>query len=221
VSSYYFICVLILVFVCIQPSSSQYPPTPQLYCYICVLILLYMCSHASGCVYKKITKKKTGFLKPIPPNGQLLYQIELQKIIRGWCGRVSDVVCNVSIQLIRQHTSAFVSIRQHTRQPRERRRHFELFFFRRQEVLRYTPKPECPESPYRGGVGRQTPSGGAGGVEVGEFFWAASPCVESVVMCVQLVSQFLRLKVWEVIWERSEMEVTFVLGRFTQPVKKK
>ena len=31
------------------------------------------------------------------------------------------------------------------------------------------------------------------------------------MICVQLVSQILRLKVWE----RSEMEVTFVLGRFT------
>jgi len=40
-SSYYYICVLILIYVC------PYTAIVFSYCYICVLILLYMCPHTA------------------------------------------------------------------------------------------------------------------------------------------------------------------------------
>ena len=47
VSSYYYICVLILILLYICPHTATYVPS---YYYICVLILLYMCPPTAGCV---------------------------------------------------------------------------------------------------------------------------------------------------------------------------
>jgi hypothetical protein len=138
VSSYCYVCVLILL--CMCPHTSMYVSS---YCYVCVLILLYICPNtaiyvSSYCNTRVRRPAETAALSLLVQRSSAAYvstrQYTYVSIRPHTCGNRRTISFSAAVECcmsvwrmcgcagssvlsttcIRQHTSAYVSIRQHT-----------------------------------------------------------------------------------------------------------